>query len=180
MFSVGALVVYPAQGVGKVEGIETQKIGGMETELYIVRILSNNVTLMVPVANAENVGLRSVYSREKGEQIIEYLRDRSDFTGYSGQNWNRRYREYSDKLKSEDLIDVAYVLKELFLISKDKELSFGERRLMEQAMGLVSMELAYALDVPQNEAKGKVDELFADIIAAHEELADDGKGEAGK
>ncbi len=169
MFSVGALVVYPAQGVGRVEGIEKQSIGGMETELYIVRILNNNVTLMVPVSNAENVGLRSVYSREQGLKIIEYLQDRSDFTGYSGQNWNRRYREYSEKLKSQELTDVAYVLKELFLISKDKELSFGERRLMEQAMSLITMELAYALDISQNESKGKVDELFADIIAAREE-----------
>ncbi|MFP4168531.1 MAG: CarD family transcriptional regulator [Desulfonatronovibrionaceae bacterium] len=171
MFSVGALVVYPAQGVGKVEGIEKQTIGGVETELYIVRILSNNVTLMVPVTNAENVGLRSIYSREKGQQIMDYLQDRSDFTGYSGQNWNRRYREYSEKLKSEDLRDVAYVLKELFLISKDKELSFGERRLMEQAMGLISMELSYALDIPQSEAKTKVEDLFSDIIAAREESA---------
>jgi len=169
VFSVGALVVYPAQGVGKVERIEKQTIGGAETELYIVRILSNNVTLMVPVTNAENVGLRSVYSREKGQEILDYLQDRSDFTGYSGQNWNRRYREYSEKLKSEDLTDVAYVLKELFLISKDKELSFGERRLMEQAMSLISMELAYALDVPQNKAKNQVEELFVDIIAAKEE-----------
>ena len=168
MFSVGELVVYPAQGVGKVEAIEEQEIGGVKTQLYIVRILSNNVTLMVPIANAENVGLRPVYDKEEGEGILEFLKDRSDFTGYSGQNWNRRYREYSEKLKSKDLKDVAYVLKELYLISKDKELSFGERRLLEQAMGLISMELSYALGVTQSEAKRKVEELFADILEAEE------------
>ncbi|RQD58466.1 MAG: CarD family transcriptional regulator [Desulfonatronovibrio sp. MSAO_Bac4] len=164
MFSVGELVVYPAQGVGKVEKIEEQVVGGLTTRLYIVRILSNNVTLMVPVSNAENVGLRSVSDEKNGTRILDYLKDRSDFTGYSGQNWNRRYREYSDKLKSKDLKDVAYVLKELFLISKDKELSFGERRLLEQAMGLISMELSYALSVDQSQAKSKVEELFADVI----------------
>lgn len=164
MFSVGELVVYPAQGVGKVEKIEEQVVGGFTTRLYIVRILSNNVTLMVPVSNAENVGLRSVSDEKNGTRILDYLRDRSDFTGYSGQNWNRRYREYSDKLKSKDLQDVAYVLKELFLISKDKELSFGERRLLEQAMGLISMELSYALSVDQSQAKSKVEELFTDVI----------------
>ncbi len=164
MFSVGELVVYPAQGVGKVEKIEEQDVGGAITRFYIVRILSNNVTLMVPVSNAENVGLRSVSDEKRGIEILEYLADRSDFTGYSGQNWNRRYREYSDKLKSKDLIDVAYVLKELFLISKDKELSFGERRLLEQAMGLISMELSYALSVDQSQAKSKIEQFFDDVI----------------
>lgn len=169
MFSAGELVVYPAQGVGKVEKIEEQEVGGVTTRLYIVRILSNNVTLMVPVANAENVGLRAVSDKSTGMKILEYLEDRSDFTGYSGQNWNRRYREYSEKLKSKDLKDVAYVLKELYLISKDKELSFGERRLLEQAMGLISMELSYALSVDQSQAKSKVEGLFADIIAQHDQ-----------
>lgn len=164
MFSVGELVVYPAQGVGKVEKVEEQDVGGAQTKFYIVRILSNNVTLMVPVSNADNVGLRSVSDEKRGIDILKYLEDRSDFTGYSGQNWNRRYREYSDKLKSKDLIDVAYVLKELFLISKDKDLSFGERRLLEQAMGLITMELSYALSVDQSQAKSKVELLFADVI----------------
>jgi len=164
VFAVGELVVYPAQGVGIVEKIEEQEIGGVKTKLYIVRILSNNVTLMVPVSNAENVGLRSVYSKEQGEAILEFLQDRSDFTGYTGQNWNRRYREYSEKLKSNDLKDVAYVLKELYLISKDKELSFGERRLLEQAMSLISMELSYALNITQSEAKKKIESFFVDIL----------------
>ncbi|MFW6324958.1 MAG: CarD family transcriptional regulator, partial [Desulfovibrionales bacterium] len=83
MFSVNDLVVYPAQGVGKVEGIETQEIGGAKADFYIVRILSNKVTLMVPVTNAENVGLRPVCSPEEGQRVLDSLQDRSDFTGYS-------------------------------------------------------------------------------------------------
>lgn len=166
MFELNQLVVYPSQGVGKVERIETQSIGGSSAEFYIVRILSNNVTLMVPVTNAENVGLRSVCSYEEGFAIFESLKDRSNFTGYTGQNWNRRYREYSENLKSGDLNDVAYVLKELFLIGKDKELSFGERRLLEQAMGLVTMELSFAINLDQDEIKEKINEMFSDVIDA--------------
>lgn len=165
MFKVNELVVYPSQGVGKVERIESQEIGGATAEFYIVRILSNNVTLMVPVSNAKNVGLRPVCNLRTGQEIFESLNDRSDFTGYTGQNWNRRYREYSEKLKSGDLSEVAYVLKELFLIGNDKELSFGERRLLEQAMGLVTMELAYALDKDQEEIKNGIHEMFSDVIA---------------
>lgn len=164
MFAVNELVVYPAQGVGRVERIESQEVGGSNTEFYIVRILSNNVTLMVPVYNARNVGLRKVCDIELGTQIMESLKDRSDFTGYSGQNWNRRYREYSEKLKSGDLRDVAFVLKELLLIGKDKELSFGERRLLEQAMGLITTELAYAVGKTQEEIKAFIEDLFQDIL----------------
>ncbi len=176
MFSVDELVVYPAQGVGKVERIETQEIGGASTELYIVRILSNNVTLMVPVTNAAHVGLRAVYTADEAKGILVYLDDRSDFTGYSGQNWNRRYREYSEKLKSSNLQDVAYVLKELLLIGKDKELSFGERRLLEQAMGLITLELSFALDKDQNDVKKEIEALFMDVLQKKEETsAEDGK-----
>lgn len=164
MFSVDQLVVYPAQGVGKVERIESRDIGGATTDFFIVRILSNNVTLMVPVKNAGNVGLRPLCSAEQGQAIIESLKDRSDFTGYTGQNWNRRYREYSEKLKSGDLADVAYVLKELLLIGQNKELSFGERRLLEQATGLLTLELSLALAREQDDIKGIINELFADVI----------------
>ena len=168
MFSVNELVVYPSQGVGRVERIESQEIGGTRAEFYIVRILSNNVTLMVPVKNAANVGLRPVCSLRCGQAIFESLKDRSEFTGYTGQNWNRRYREYSEKLKSGDLADVAYVLKELFLIGKDKELSFGERRLLEQAMNLVTMELSFSLNSDQETIKNSVTDLFQDVIQPKE------------
>lgn len=171
MFGINELVVYPAQGVGKVERIEKQEIRGTVTEFYIVRILANNVTLMVPVANAHSVGLRSVCDSKEGGQVLDILRDRSDFTGYTGQNWNRRYREYSEKLKSGNLRDVAYVLKELLLIGRDKELSFGERRLLEQAMSLVSLELSFALERDQEAVRSDIQEMFQDVLGDMESEA---------
>ncbi len=164
MFSPDELVVYPAQGVGKVERIESQTVGGQSVDFYIVRILTNNVTLMVPVKNASNVGLRHVCPAAEAEEIMESLKDRSTFTGYTGQNWNRRYREYSEKLKSGNLGDVAYVLKELLLIGGGKELSFGERRLLEQATGLLTLEVAYATGAPQDDVKETINTLFEDVL----------------
>ena len=164
MFEIDELVVYPAQGVGKVEDVQGKEMGGLLTQFYKIRILSNNGTLLIPVDNADNVGLRKVCAPEYGRQIFEYLRDWSDFKGYAGQNWNRRYREYSDKLKTGDLADVAYVLKELMLISQDKDLSFGEGRLMEQAMGLITMELAYTLNREQDAIRQEIEEIFSDIL----------------
>ncbi|SMP43220.1 transcriptional regulator, CarD family [Desulfonatronum zhilinae] len=169
VFSVNDLVVYPAQGVGKIEKIESQEIGGCPTNLYIIRILNNNVMVMVPVHNAVNVGLRALCTSEQGEDMLGYIRDRSDFTGYTGQNWNRRYREYSEKLKSENLRDVAYVLKELILIGKDKELSFGERRLLEQALHLITTELAFCLDSTPADIRTKIYSFFEDILKPAEE-----------
>jgi len=164
VFSPNQLVVYPAQGVGRVERIERQEIGGVGMDLYIVRILGNNVTLMVPVATAKNVGLRPLSDKDKAENVLTSLQDRSTFSGHIGQNWNRRYREYSDKLKSGDLADVCNVLKELILISGEKELSFGERRLQEQAMSLVCIELACILEKEQEEIKTLVESYFVDIL----------------
>ncbi len=164
MFALDQLVVYPAQGVGKVEAIQEREMGGLSIQFYKIRILSNNGTLLIPVANASNVGLRKVCEPAYGLELFEYLRDWSDFKGYAGQNWNRRYREYSDKLKTGDLADVAYVLKELMLISQDKDLSFGESRLMEQAMGLITMELAYTLEREQDAIRTEIEAIFSDIL----------------
>jgi CarD family transcriptional regulator len=162
------LVVYPAQGVGVIERLERQNICGQEAEFYIIRIFTNNITMMVPVTNADNVGLRAPCSAAEALAVLESLKDRSTFTGYSGQNWNRRYREYSERLKSASLLDVSYVLKELILISGEKELSFGERRLLEQAMGLVTSELACVLQRDAGELKVFIENFYADVLTKPE------------
>ena len=160
MFSVGDLVVYPAQGVGKIESIAQKNIGELACDFYIVCILSNNITLMVPVDNARNVGLRSLVSFANASAILDSFNDHSLFSCHTGQNWNRRYREYTERLKSNTLESVAHVLHELLLISQGKELSFGERRLLEQAMLLVAGELAVVLDKPESEIRNTVQNIF--------------------
>ncbi|MDR2695899.1 MAG: CarD family transcriptional regulator [Deltaproteobacteria bacterium] len=160
MFAVGDLVVYPAQGVGKIERIDQKAIGDASCAFYIVRILSNDITLMVPVGNAHNVGLRALTPIENARSILDAFADHSPFPGYTGQNWNRRYREYTERLKSSKLTDVADVLHELLLIGRGKELSFGERRLLEQAMSLVSGELAIVLDNSEQTVRDAIQQVF--------------------
>lgn len=164
VFSPNQLVVYPAQGVGKIERIERQEIGGVFVEMYIVRILSNNITLMIPVATAKNVGLRALSQSKQAQKLIDSFKDRSSFTGFISQNWNRRYREYTDKLKSGDLGDVCSVLRELILISGEKELSFGERRLKEQAMTLVTSEMSCIFKESPENIKNRIESFFVDIL----------------
>ncbi|MDL2290807.1 CarD family transcriptional regulator [Desulfovibrio sp. OttesenSCG-928-F20] len=168
MYAPEQLVVYPTQGVGVIERLERQEIGGQEAEFYIIRIFTNNITVMVPVNNAVNVGLRRPCSLLEAEAVLASLQDRSTFTGYSGQNWNRRYREYSERLKSASLLDVGYVLKELILISGEKELSFGERRLLEQAMGLVAGELSCVLNKKTDEIRASIEDFYADVLIKQE------------
>ena len=146
MFKTDSFVVYPAQGVGVIERIDSREIGGAVCDLYVVRIRANDVILMVPVQNAAAVGLRSLSSREEALSIMEFLRTDLEKQIATGQNWNRRFREYTERLKSAELRVVAEVLRELLLIGRAKELSFGERRLLEQAYMLVGGELAEVLD----------------------------------
>ena len=164
MFAQDQLVVYPAQGVGKIECLKRQEIGGETAEFYVIRILCSNITVMVPVNNVKNIGVRTLCSRKEAMEVLDSLQDRSSFTGYTGQNWNRRHREYSDRLKSPSLLDVAHVLKELMLISGEKDLSFGERRLLEQATTLVSSELALVLEKDASDIKAAIDGFFGDIV----------------
>ncbi len=156
MFQTNELVVYPAQGVGKIESIDHQEIGGALCEFYIVRIISNNITLMIPVNNASNVGLRPVIDTTEAKYILELLCKDEDVIIHTGQNWNRRHREYTEKLKSVDLKEVALVVRELLLIGKNKELSFGERRLLEQAMLLITGEIAEALALDEAEIREEI------------------------
>lgn len=158
MFAVNDLVVYPAQGIGQIERIENQVIGGISCKLYTVRVRSNNVTLMVPVDTAVDVGLRMLISRKEALAIWESLLTDPKKNIFTGQNWNRRYRGYSERIKNTDLTVVMEVLRELLLIGRAKELSFGERRLQDQALGLVLGELSEVLDIPQEQL---LEDLFA-------------------
>ncbi len=161
MYNVDDLVVYPAQGVGRIHRIDTKTIGGEPCDIYIVGIQSNNITLMVPVKNAGNVGLRQLVDRDKAVNILDSLKSSPEDSLYVGQNWNRRFRKYSDKMKSPDLGVVAEVLRELLLLGRAKELSYGERRLQDQAMSLVAGEIAEVLGVTASEIRESLLKLYA-------------------
>ena len=111
MFTPGQLVVYPAQGVGKIERIDSQQVCGVQTEFFIVNILTSNITLMVPIKSAANVGLRSLASPAEAEDAMAMLKDLSKPAPVVGQNWNRRQREYNERLKQGTLQAVAGIIK---------------------------------------------------------------------
>ena len=159
MFATGDMAVYPAHGVGVIEAIETQTIGGIDQSFYVMRILDNDMTIMIPTANSENVGLRAIISPNEVQQVLDILMERD--IKISAQTWNRRYRDYMEKIKTGSIFEVAAVLRDLFLLSVDKDLSYGERKMLDTAKGLLVKELSIAQDVEEDKISKKIEKIFS-------------------
>ncbi len=142
-FKSGELAVYPAHGVGKITGIETREVSGESTHFYILKVLDTEATIMVPVNNANSVGLRKIVKKSLVPRVYDILKDK-DGVVLDNQTWNRRYRDYTDKIKSGCVMEVAKVLRDLYLLKFDKELSFGERKMFDTARSLLVKELSIA------------------------------------
>ncbi len=159
MFSVGDMAVYPAHGVGVIEAEETKVIGGVEKTFYVMRILDNNMTVLIPKDNINRIGLRNIISPQEVEKVYGILREKE--VNFNHQTWNRRYREYMEKIKSGSIFELAHVLRDLHLISNDKQLSFGERRMLETAKNLLVKELSLAENKEEQEISEKIDRILA-------------------
>ncbi len=147
-FKVGDLAVYPAQGIGMVQAIESKSIsGGKRESFYVLRILDTGVTIMIPMNNVEQVGLRRIMDAKSVRSIYKILRSRD--TGADPQPWNRRYRQYMDKLKSGSPFEIAEVLRNLLHLKGEKVLSFGERKMLDTARSLLVKEISIARSVTE-------------------------------
>lgn len=158
-FRVGDVAVYPAHGVGKVHSIEEREIAGNRHKFYILKILDTGMTIMVPTGNVRNVGLREVINESEVDIVYVILRERD--ISINEQTWNRRYREYMDKIKTGSIYEIAEVLRDLMLLRYEKELSFGERKMLDTARCLIIKELSIAQDISEEEIAEEIDEIFA-------------------
>ena len=159
-FSVGDLAVYPAHGVGRIESIETKEIGGAKQDFYILKILENGMVIMIPTSNVCSVGLREVIGEDDIPKIYEVMKNTKNIPSDS-QTWNRRYREYMEKLKTGSLYDVAEVFRDLFLLRITKDLSFGERKLLDTAQSLLLKELCLAKNSDEETMMKEIEKLFS-------------------
>jgi CarD family transcriptional regulator len=157
-FNIGDRAVYPAQGVTEVLGIETKEIMGTRQAFYVLRVLDSDKKIMIPVEKVSSVGLRDVIDRKVVEQVFRILRTRSN-RGSSG-NWNRRYRAYVEKIKTGDATEIAEVLRDLNLLKFDKNLSFGERKMLDTARRLLVQELSVAKEVSEDDIEQEIDSCF--------------------
>ncbi len=158
MFKIGDLAVYPAHGVGVIEGIETREISGCKQDFYIMRILENDMIIMIPTNNVESVGLREVISEGDVPKVYEILKEKK--IKVDNQTWNRRYREYMEKIKTGSVFEIAEVLRDLALLKSDKELSFGERKLMDTARTLLIKELSIARRADEKDVEQDINSIL--------------------
>jgi CarD family transcriptional regulator len=161
-FEIGDLAVYPAHGVGRIEAIESRDVDGDIQSFYIMKILENDMVIMIPVQNVLSVGLRTILSKSDIPKIFEIMQERD--LPQDNQTWNRRYREYMEKIKTGSLYEVAGVYRDLFLLRLTKELSFGERKLFDTAQCLLVKELSIARQCEEKIVQNEINALFEPAV----------------
>jgi len=159
MFKVGDRAVYPGQGVAEITGIESKQISGNTVVLYMLRVLDTDKKIMIPVSKVRSVGLRKVIGNEEIEQVYDVLRDQNHKV--DRQTWNRRYRRYVEKINTGSLFDIAEVLRDLSRLKYTKSLSFGERKMLDQARTLLVKELSVARRLSEEDVADELDQLIA-------------------
>ena len=158
MFKIGDMAVYPAHGVAVVEGIESKEISGTKQDFYILRLLDNGMVIMIPQDNAGSVGLRGVIPKKEVLEVYKILKQRKN--AGVGQTWNRRHRQYMEKIKTGSVYEIAEVLRDLYWLRIDKELSFGERKVLDTARNLLVKELSIARRANEDVIEKEIAKLF--------------------
>lgn len=158
-FQVGQMAVHPAHGVGQVAQIEVRDFGGTKSRVYVLQINNSGLKVMVPTAAAARVGLRPVMSATSADEILGVLA--APEVAVDVQPWNRRFRAYTDMIKSGLATEIAKVLRDMYRLKFDKDLSFGERRLLDQARNLLVEELALAKKVDRSVIDAQIESIFS-------------------
>ena len=157
-FEVGDKAYYPVHGVAEVIGLEDRNIGGQVQSIFILKIIDSGLKIMVPTTNADNVGLRPIVEGEEISEIYNILQ--SGEVASDNQTWNRRHREYMDKIKTGSAFEIAEVLRDLCVLRNKKDLSFGERRMLDTARNLLVREIAQAKCETEVEVRSEIEDLF--------------------
>ena len=166
-FKIGQKAVYPNHGIGIIEQIENKQIGASVLPFYTLRLAATNSVVLVPVANASEVGLRSPISSAECEMLLKSLAD--DFIA-PANDWKDRFKEFSDKMRSGDIFEASEVLKNLTFLSHLKPLSFREQRMLERARYLVVSELSAVCRQPECNVEPRVDQALERACAKHTRL----------
>jgi CarD family transcriptional regulator len=156
-FEIGDNVVYPHHGAGQVLKKELKKMFGEEREYLTIKILHNDMTVMVPCENAGVAGLRRVIDEETVQKVLAVLQDE---LSEMPKNWNRRFKHNRDKIKTGDIYELAEVVRNLAIREHDKGLSTGEKQMFTRAKKILASELMYALEKSEDDAEAYLDDLL--------------------
>ena len=163
-FKVGQKVVYPNHGIGTIEQIEQKQIGAVALPFYTLRLAATNSLVLVPVSNASEVGLRRPISAVECEMLFKSLA--GEFVT-PANDWKDRFKDFSDKMRTGNIFEVAEVLKHLSYLNQIKPLSFREQRMLERSRYLVVSELAAVCRQPECNIAPRVDQALAQACSSH-------------
>ena len=152
-------MVYPHHGAGKVLKKEQKEVLGETREYLTIKILHNDMTVMVPCENAGRAGLRRVIGEEAVNQVLGVLRDD---VSEMPKNWNRRFKHNREKIKTGDVMELAEVVRNLAIRESEKGLSTGEKQMYTRAKKILASELMYALEMGEDDAESHLDSLIED------------------
>jgi CarD family transcriptional regulator len=168
MFKIGDVVVYPIHGVARITAIKKEKIGGSDQLCYVLETELNSVTkkpvIKLPIDKVESNNVRKIVAEDEVPRVIEILKKRGMKT--DSQTWNRRHREYQEKMRSGSIFQAAEVFRDLSLLKESKDLSYGERRLFDQARNLLIKELSIAKRTDEREIEQTISTIFRRSIPA--------------
>lgn len=156
MFNLGEHVVCPGHGVGQVCSVDTKELNGEMKSFYIIKIVSNGMKVMIPVDSKD--GVRSLIPTTDITNVFDLLQDQNVKVDMS--TWNRRHREYTLKVKTGSLLEIADVLRQLLLLKMTKKLSFGERKMLDQCKELIVKEISLSSGTPEGTISEKIDALY--------------------
>ncbi len=156
-FTTGDYVVYPAHGVGRVEGVETQVIGGMSVSLYTISFEKERMRLKVPVIKAKAAGLRKLSSSERLKDALQTLQGRARVRRTM---WSRRAQEYETKINSGDPVSIAEVLRDLKRSNDDSEQSYSERQIYQSALERLAREVAAVKKITEIQAAEQLEQML--------------------
>jgi CarD family transcriptional regulator len=176
-FKTGEHIVYPAHGVGRIMGIETQEVAGIKLDLFVISFIKDKMTLRVPVAKATAVGMRKLADSPTVKRALETVRGRARI---KRTMWSRRAQEYEAKINSGDLISIAEVVRDLYRSESQPEQSYSERQLYEAALDRMSREISSVSRISETEAVRQIEQNLAksprrgaktDVVEAQDKAA---------
>lgn len=158
MYKVNDKIVYPMHGIGVIESIEKKTVLGKRDDYYIITIVNSGMKVMIPVKNADNIGIRSIIQKKEISKVVNILKKTNQVTE---EDWKIRYQNNIDKVKSGSILKVAEVLRDLYQRGKEKDLSIMERKLYENAYQFVIYEIAFAKKIEVEEAGNLVSDALS-------------------
>ncbi len=143
MYNLGDKVVYPMHGAGKIESVEEKEVLGELKKYYILKMPIGEIKLMIPVDNVNNMGLRNIIEKDKVKDVFAVLEQSAE---ENTSNWNKRYRENMEKMRTGDIFELAHVVRDLSYRDKEKGLSTGEKKMLANAKQMLISEVALSID----------------------------------